>query len=247
MNIQHEQTDSERLKEVLRKTGEFIAYFEIAETKMLEWKHELEQRFAQHDALVKQQLDSIYKMNAEFSDILTEAGAARWRIAAEQALKEGEKHIESLEKVGNRLIDEMQQRSTNNQQRAHQLLEKFELASHQAIEAIDQKITGSNINEFQQIADDSITKIEELSTETVGNCSRLIKSFQLKNALIAIGVATVTALTMGLYVSNEMPWEIHKHAAQEREAGKALLNAWANLNPAEKHKILQYSRRKSIG
>ena len=39
-------------------------------------------------------------------------------------------------------------------------------------------------------------------------------------------------------MSNELPWEIHQHAINERQAGKVLMQAWPMLSEEEKTKIL---------
>ena len=43
------EQDVTRLKELLHRTGEFIAYFEVSEAKMIEWRQDIE-----HQAAVQQ-------------------------------------------------------------------------------------------------------------------------------------------------------------------------------------------------
>ena len=82
-------SDAERLKNVTRHVAEFIVNFEMAEKKVDEW----ERMLYQQEERVKQQLQAIYDATDELRAIMTEAGAARWRLSAEQALNQGKEHI----------------------------------------------------------------------------------------------------------------------------------------------------------
>lgn len=99
--------DLVKIKELLRHTGEFIAYFELAETKMIEWRENIEQQAKHHQHKVDEQLKTLQNELDSLQEILTQAGLARFRLSAEKILEQGEKHLESLNKSGQQLINEM--------------------------------------------------------------------------------------------------------------------------------------------
>jgi GTPase Era involved in 16S rRNA processing len=223
-------TDTEKLKELLKRTGEFIAYFEVAESKMLEWKHEMEDNFLSHQRQFEQQIKSLQQSAEEMSSIMTEAGAARWRIAAEENLKQGKNQLQLLDKKSNSIIDQLSQFCAQQEKQIEQSTKKINLA-----------LTSFDINEYKQLAQESIDSINRTSNDAVKKSEKIFSAFHIKTALLALVVSSLTALTIGLYMSDELPWEIHKHAMEERSLGKATMAAWSSLAHQERQKIIKYT------
>lgn len=236
----------DKLKELLRRTGEFIAYFEIAEGKMSVWKHDIEASFKVHEEQVQSQLASIKEHGESLNEIMTEAGAARWRIAAENSLKEGQDHLFKLEKLCQKQQDLYATQQRELQQIAHNNIEKIKKAENQIAAKINNLIKKINFEEVKAMTDQSRVAIEETTSQAVSQSRQLLKRFQLKTVALVFFSVAVTSLCMGLYISDEMPWEIHKHAMHERIAGQALLSAWPTLNQETKERIVSYSKR-SLG
>lgn len=240
------EPEIERLKELVKRTGEFIAYFEIAEGKMLEWQHHIDHSLINQKQLFEQQTATLNKAHTELSDILTQAGAARWRLAAEQNLTAGQQHLASLEQLSGQVLAQITRQNEQFQINNNQLLEKIESLCETTVTQIEQAALSCNLAHFKQASDVSAEKIESTAKKALSKGERLLKSFQFKVATVAIIASSITALTIGLYMSDEMPWEIHKHAMHERHAGKALLFAWPKLTQLERDKIVVYNQHNDL-
>lgn len=233
-----EASDQERFKELLRRTGEFIAYFEIAEGKMITWKNDIESSFSEHKVHVKTQLESIKVQCDAMNETMTEVGAARWRIAAESALSEGQQHLNELKTVCNQHIKQCQTQQVQLSQIAKNNLSEIKKAETLITAKINNVIKRLNLEEIRELAEHSRDLIEESAHTAVNQHQKLLKQFRLKTISLVFAVVMLTSAGMGLYLNDEMPWEIHKHAKQERMAGKALIHAWPGLTQDIKDKLI---------
>ncbi|KTD18024.1 hypothetical protein [Legionella jordanis] len=237
--MQHLQDqDISKLKELLRHTGEFIAYFELAETKMLEWRHDIEQQAQIQQTKAQQQLQSLHNELDALQEVLTQAGLARFRLAAEKLLQQGEERAENLEKLSQNFLEQFDY----HQQEFNRLLEKglaqIEQYAIRAIERMDEHFSQYDVQQFRRITSESCEQIERVANNAVRKSQGLLGNFQWRAATLAIITTLITAFAIGFYVSNELPWEIHEHVKNEREAGKVLIKAWPILTQEEKDKIL---------
>ncbi|ASQ44696.1 hypothetical protein [Legionella clemsonensis] len=239
---QLQDQDIAKLKELLRHTGEFIAYFELAETKMLEWRHDIEQQAQIQQNKAQQQLQNLHNELDALQEVLTQAGIARFRLSAEKILKQGEDHLGNLQKASQQLLDEI----TDKHQELGKFLEKslnqLEQYTLRAIERLDEHFTQYDIHHFRRIANESCEQVERVAHNAVIKSQGILGRFQWRAASLALITTVITACVMGFYISNELPWEIHQHAKNEREAGKVLIKAWPTLTQEEKAKILSYQK-----
>lgn len=230
--------DISKIKELLRHTGEFIAYFELAETKMLEWRQDIEQQAQTQQNKSQQQLQNLHNELEGLQEILTQAGIARFRLTAEKTLQQGEEHLTNLQKVSQQMLEDM----ANNQQEFTQLLEKslaqIEQYTTRAIERLDEHFTQYDVHHFRRIANESCEHVERVASNAVFKSQGLLGRFQWRAASLALLTTIITSFAVGFYVSNEFPWEIHQQAKNEREAGRVLIKAWPSLTQEEKAKIL---------
>lgn len=229
--------DQLRLKELLRRTGEFIAYFEIAEGKMISWKNNIESSLADHKHQIEQQLDAVKAQSDAMNETMTEVGAARWRIAAEKALSEGGQHREAIKHLSDKFLRQCQQERQLLNQIAKKNIDEIQKTEALITLKINNVIKRLNLKELRDLAEQSRDLIEESAHTAVSQHQKLLKQFRLKSMALLFSVVLFTSIGMGLYLNDEMPWEIHKHAKQERMAGKALINAWPGLTQEVKDKI----------
>ncbi len=157
------ETELARLKKLMRQTGEFIAYFELVDTKMAEWRQDIE-----YQASVQQKL--LHQLKIQQQDCL---------------------------------------------QLHQQTLSKMEEQSAQAI-----------------------THIEQSAQNTLLKSETSLRRSQWQSIVLPLLTTLLTTFALGLYMSNEYPWEIHQHALNERGAGVVLINAWPTLSQQERTKIL---------
>jgi dGTP triphosphohydrolase len=234
-----DNNDQERLKELLRRTGEFIAYFEIAEDKMINWKNDIEKSLAQHQRQIESQLEAIQSQCKAMNETMTEVGAARWRIAAEKALAEGALHRDEIKSQSEKFIQQSKVERQQLNQIAKKNIDEIKKTETLITLKINNIIKRLNLSQIKDLAEHSKDLIEESAHTAVFQHQKLLKQFRLKNIALVLSVVVLTSISIGLFLNDEMPWEIHKHAKQERMAGKALINAWPGLGQDIKDKILQ--------
>lgn len=230
-------SDAERLKNMTRHTAEFIVNFEIAEKKLDEW----EQRLYQQEERVQQQLATIQESTDELRAIMTEAGAARWRLAAEQALSFGKEHIQLLKELSEEQVKMQRERNEHFMRLAKKTFERLDRASEHTIKNIKDAISTFNPTEMRQIAERHREILESTSSHAISSIHKLHKWFHWKSLAFAAVITLFTSVSVGLYVQDELPWESHKQVALQRTAGKALIDIWPELSEATKQQILQRS------
>jgi hypothetical protein len=235
---QADKKDLARIKDLLRHTSEFIAYFEVAESKMLEWRSHLEDQtahLAQQRQLLNNELENI-------NSTLSEAGVTRFRTTAEHILVQGEAHLKSLERSSLCFMQQLQQQHEQTQLLTAQCIEKIEQHTVQAVKTIKEELAHYDAAQFHRVANESCDHVERIAHEAVRKSNKLIGVFQLRYSLLAVFTTIVTAFILGLYLSDELPWEMHHQAMNERQAGKILLEAWPKLSRDEKAKIVHDDR-----
>ncbi|WP_131782085.1 hypothetical protein [Legionella gresilensis] len=239
-------SDISKLKELLRHLGEFIAYFEIAESKMIAWQQELETHAHRQEKKINYQLQHLHQELESLQEILTHAGVARLRFNLEKALKDGESHLGLLEKTSQEILanlDLKQQEVSNLMILGHKQIEQYTL---QALKQINSQLAAYDIDHFRRISSESCLHVEKVATLTMRKSAALLKAFQWRSIALALATTFITAFAISLYVSNETPWESHQQALSERQAGRVLMKAWPQLSHQEKDKILaSYMQQKS--
>jgi hypothetical protein len=233
--MEHSQEDDlVRVKELLRHTGEFIAYFELAETKMIEWREEMEQqatRLTQHSQRLQNELASL-------QDLLSQAGTTRFRVLAEKALSQGELQLQIMENSCNQFTENFQEQQEQLELLTAQCITKIEQHCSKATQAIATQLAKYDAHQFHRIANESCDHVERVANDAVNKSNKLLRLFQMRFSLVAVFTTVLTAFVIVLYLNGELPWEMHHKAINERHAGKVLLQAWPNLTLEEKTKIL---------
>lgn len=233
--MEHYQDDDiVRVKELLRHTGEFIAYFELAETKMMEWREEIEQQ----NARLLHYTQTMQNELASFNELLSQSGVRQFRVSAEKALAQGEANLHTLEKNCNHLTQNFQQNQEKIKTLTEQCIDKIEKYTSKATQTISTQLSKYDVHQFHRIASESCDHVERVANDAVNKSNKLLSMFQLKLGFFAVFTTILTAFGIALYLSDELPWEMHHQAMNERQAGKVLLQAWPNLSQEEKAKIL---------
>lgn len=231
----YQDNDLARIKELLRHTGEFIAYFEIAESKMMEWREEIEQQAMQ----LKQQTQLLHNELSAIYGLISHAGVAEFRLTAEKALAQGESHQQLLEHNCNQLTQTMTHHKEKLHRLTEQCIDKFEKHAAQTTQTLVAQLSKYDVHKFHRIASESCDHVERVANDAVNKSNKLLSMFQLRFGLFAVFTTILTAFVIVLYLSDELPWEMHHQAMNEREAGKVLLQAWPGLTQEEKTKILK--------
>ncbi len=236
MEHQHE-VDLVRVKELLNRTGEFIAYFELAESKMISWRQEIEMQAThiQHQSgLLIQELYSIQSQ-------LSEIGVADFRATAEKALTQGKLNLDCLERSCLQFTDHLQTNQEQIRTLTNDSIEKIDKHINQTTHNIATQLAKYDAQHFKRIAIESCDHVEQVANNAIAKSNKLIHLLKLRLGLFSVILTLFTAFIIALYMNDESPWEIHNQAMNERQAGKMLLKAWPNLSQLEKEKILGHS------
>jgi len=240
------EQDLLKLKELLRHAGEFIAYFELAETKMIAWREDIEQQAHDHQQTICRQLSQLQDELSALQEVLTQAGLARLRLSSEQTLQQGENLLSLMEKTSQQLLIEL----GNQQREFNKMLGKnlnlIKQHTFQSIARIDCQLNDYDVNHFKRIASESCEQVEKVATSSIHKCSTLARSFEWRAIALALITSVLAAFTIGLYANNEWPWEMHQHAKTEREAGRTLIKIWPMMSQQDKNKFLTTNAMKKI-
>ncbi|QDP71727.1 hypothetical protein FOG18_03640 [Legionella israelensis] len=236
----HEKKDLARIKELLTRTTEFVAYFELVETKMREWQQTIEQEKQTHLKQHQEQTQSLRQELDALHQLLSQTGMDHFRQSITTTLSQGEKQLKSLQAKGEKLVENMNLQLEHFNQFTEQSIEKIQNYTSEAITRFDTKLSQYDVNEFHRIVDESCLHIEHFSQNAINKNKHLLKSLQWRFLLLAIITTLLTTFVIGLYVSDEMPWETHQQAMNERQAGRVLLQAWPHLSHQERIKILKH-------
>jgi hypothetical protein len=230
----YQEHDLVHIKDLLRHTGEFIAYFEFAETKMIEWREEIEQQANR----IQQQAQILQTELASINDLLLQTGTSKFLVKAEKALSQGEANVQLLERYCSQFTQNFQQQQEKLRELTEQCIDKLEQHTMQSVQAVAGKLAKYDVHQFHRIASESCDHVERVANDAVNKSNKILSVLQLRFGLFAVFTTILTAFVIVLYLSDELPWEMHHQAMNEREAGKVLLQAWPNLKQEEKTKIL---------
>lgn len=232
----YQEDDLVRVKELLQRTGEFIAYFELAETKMMDWRQEIEQqasRLELHNQTLHHELSAVHHL-------LSQAGTENFRATVEKALAQGEAHLKNMERCSALFAEQLQKQQEKLKALTDKSVEKLEQHTTEAMLSIASQLSKYDVQHFHRIATESCDHVERVANNAVTKSNKLLHLFQVRFNLFAVVTTVVTAFIIVLYLSDEFPWEMHHQAMNERQAGKVLLKAWPNLTQLEKAKILSH-------
>lgn len=223
----NKDTPNEQMRRVFREMADFIALYETIDEKLTAREIALENKIATSEKALLEQLGQIKAVFKDFQSIMTEAGAARWRIAAENALNEGKQHLDNLTALGTNIAESIKTGCENLNQITSQSVTKINLAT-----------CTFRAEEFKNSAYQGTELIKNASIGQINRVVDLVKWFHWKNLTMAFVLSLFVVFISGLYVGDEWPWELHSQAVKERTAGKTLLNAWPHLTLAQQQEII---------
>lgn len=229
-----EDQEIARLQELLRRSGEFVAYFELVESKMLEWRDNIEEKANQQ----QKQLHALQVELESLKEILTQAGLSKIKLVAEKTIEHGKIQLDSMQKNSSLFFEQLQILKKQITEASEKTLKNISDCGEDVIQRLDNHLSQYDVQQFARIANESCEQVEHSAKNTLTASHKMLKRFHWKTVTLAFCTALMTAFVTGLYISDEFPWEIHQHAMHERGAGKLLMSAWPKLSHNEKTKIL---------
>lgn len=215
-------------QELSTQLAELVASYEIAVDKIAEHEKVIEQRMQTADQFLSEQVDKINALMTDLREVMTEAGAARSRIAAKEALNVSETQIQHLKQM-----------STDTNQTLRESCERFDRTISSTAKNISEAIGTFKMDEFQKFTEQSCLQVKDTAAGAIGKMTDIVRWFHWKNLALAAGLSLVVAIFMGLYINDEWPWEMHGNVVKQRNAGQALMNAWPNLNKQDQQYLEQ--------
>jgi hypothetical protein len=228
------EQDLARFKDILAHASEFIAYFELADTKMLEWRQDIE-----HQA--SQQEKQLHLLQADLNAIqqaLSQNELHRFYTAAEVALNQGKDYLLTMQITKQTLLRQLNRQQRELNELNQQAITKIAEYGAQISKQIDKQLSNYDTSHFQQLTHEHCTQMEQSARNTILKSEKLVSRFQWHTIMLTVFTTLLTTCALGLYLSSEYPWEVHQHVMNERDAGKILINAWPILTQEEKTKIL---------
>jgi hypothetical protein len=229
-----QEEDLIRVKELLQHTGEFIAYFELAETKMIEWREEIESQSSQ----LYQRSQIVHNEIASVHELLSQAGITRFRTLAQKALSQGEIQLQVMENTCKQFTEHFEEQQEKLSFLTHQCLLKIEEHTTKSTQDIASQLAKYDVHQFHRIAHESCDHVERAASNAVNKSQKLLHMFQMRSGLLGVFTTLISAFVIVLYLSGELPWDLHQKAVKERDVGKALLRIWPSLTLEEKTRIL---------
>lgn len=224
---QFDEKEVAQVRSVLNKMAEFIALFETAEDRMTARARAIEERQMVNDRIFNQRLTEVEHLVEDIKTVMTEAGAARWRLAAENALKEGKSHLEQLQKLSKEFVDHTKTSC-----------DRLDKASNYTVKNVTQAVSSFNPDEIKRLTSESVSHIKQISSNASQRITDIMKWFQWKNVGVIFSVILVVTMITGLYLNDEWPWETHEQVVQQRNLAQALVTAWPQLTAADQQEIL---------
>ena len=230
----------QQLKDLLRHASEFIAYFELAETKLVAWRYQQQEAFETQQKRFDQQQQGIMNDVETIKEILSEAGIARLKTQLNETITVFETKMAGFETFHQSLSDAFAQEKQGLAKAVGQFKNELEAQCQLTVNKIESQLSHYDVDHFRRVASESCDQVEQVAQKAVQTSSKVMRHFQWRTASLVLITTFVTSLVFGLYISDELPWEIHQHAMNEREAGKILIRAWPTLTHKERERILTH-------
>lgn len=216
---------TQAIHKLSHELANFIALFEQSEVKFEQRQHAIEQNVIAFENRMAEHLDHMNQSLVELSEVMTSAGAARWRVAAETALKEGNVHVqriqeltENFEKLGTDKFERLDKLTLESEKRFAKALNLL-AAGHQ-----------DSVNEFRNRITKAYSEVEAASEKALADFQRAKKWGRLERIMIVVLVSLITSCFTGMYLNGEWPWESHQRAVQERQLGQYVITHSPNTN-----------------
>jgi len=226
--------DLARVRDLLQHIGEFVAYFELAESKMVAWRQEIEQK----SSLLQENTNALHHELTLMQHLFSQSGVEHFRQTVAESLSQGEKNLKHIEYNCKQFTQNVQQQQQQIKELTTDSIEKIEKYTSQAVQNINNLLTKYDVNQFHRIASESCDHVERVATNAVVKSNKLLTMFQYRITFWTALTTLITVFIAVLYLNDEFPWEIHQQTMKQREAGKVLLQAWPNLSQDEKTKII---------
>lgn len=216
----------DHMNEMTTRITESVASLKEAAQRMEEHELMTGQQLRESEVSFGRYIDEIQSAIIELRDFMTQAGVTRFRVIAEHTLQEGEKHLLEIQKA-----------TENFNSVIRENIEYLHRTAENSSSWISESIKSLRLNDFRRLMVESVNQIDEVSDNAIKQIMKMVKWFHWRVFGVAIIVAVTISFLTIWFVSDESPWESHKHVVAEREAGKTWYKVWPHLTQEEKNEI----------
>ncbi len=215
-----------KFRHLTQHIADFIAVQEAAVNKLEEEETERKNEMQTYRHEFNSQIHEVKNILGEFQEMMTSVGVARFRVSALEALQQGREHL-ALVREQNDVFTRVTDEKINH----------IDKVTEEAEKRITRLLRSLRIEYFKKLVDDGCEHVEQVSTTAAQRVNHIVKWFHWEKLGIAVAIALVVAIVMGLFTNDEWPWETHQRVVAERSAGRILLSAWPHLSKQEKTDI----------
>lgn len=223
MTVDSQDEEWLKMREVVHKIAEFVALFESAEEKLIERENSLEKKLQLSQEYVDDQIIKMKVILADFQEIMTEAGAARWR---QSALK-NEEYLEKIRLATDEFI-----------RCSDECFKRLNKATEYTVKGLSKTLHSFRMDDFQIAANTSIELVRSACQKSIKKINEVIRWFHWRNIALVFSITIVATMVTGLYMNDEWPWESHQQVMQQRQLALAVEAAWPHLSAVDQQEIL---------
>lgn len=229
-----DENTNKQLHKMLTDLANFMALYEQADDRFKAQKEEMDQHIATFKSEMNAQLTEIRGTVVEIKEVMDEAGAARWRIAAEKAMKAGDSHLVSIKEATN-VYKKLAEDSVTR-------LEHVSLSTEKRVSNALSHLNEENsevVEDFRRRSEEAYVALESSTVNSINILNKMIRWLRFDRIGIAVIAGLLSAFLTSAYVNAEWPWETHAQTTQQRLVGKTILTVWPSLSKQKQQEINQ--------
>lgn len=226
------ETQQQQLRFIVQHMADFMVLYEAAEDKLATREQQLHTRFTEYEHRMTEYLSAVQASIREFNDVLTQAGIARWRLAAETALRDGKTQAKKIEEA----TETFRQLSTDT-------CERLDRATSYTVKNISEAVGTFRVSDFKLLTEDCAKQVEKTAQSAVKQIGKVSRWFYWRKLLLVFSFTIILTVISGLYINDEWPWEMHNQVLTERQVGVATLQTWPQLSQADRDIILNQEKK----
>lgn len=222
------EDDLSAMRDMVNQMARFIAIYEQASQKIERHEVASGQRLAESENYFRTRIEEINSAIVGMQGMMTEVGVARFSVAAEAALRDGQGHVAALRDASGELHAQLQQSLLQ--------LEKSVKTAAENVERAAKQVRLEELKELTLAATETInTTTDRAVRRLTGTLSWLHWERISVIFIIALVVALVSSFAGSHFSKDNTPQVV----TQEQQAGKATLRAWSQLSKSDQVLIKQ--------
>lgn len=232
METKNDESASQHLNKMRQELANFMVLYEQTEERFKNRKDEMDQQLISMKTEMQTQLNEMRAMLTEINEVMSMAGAARWRLAAEEAMKQGEEHLLAIKEACN-IYKKLAEDSVSR-------LEHISISTEKRVSAAlhhlneETAVTSEN---YRRKSEESYLKLENTADNAISSIKKIMRWLQFERIVTAVVAALLAAFLTALYVNAEWPWESYQKSKQERVLGQHVLAVWPTLTPSKQDQL----------